>query len=359
MSHDEEATSGVGIIGIGAQTALGRQAFASAAAVRAGIVQLTEHPSTKDKHGNALMVHMCSYLSASTSFVDRLTDLASGAIEEALLSMDQGVRRRQRDIPLVLGVPAWRVDDGIALARELERRLKSKLVSTGKLSSIRTVSGGRSAGLVALNRARQHVAEGPLDICLAGGVDSYMDALVLQRLDAADRIRTLLSPTGFRPGEGAGICVLASPEIAASTTGYGELLDVACPLEDEPTATTSSPTDEGLGAAWTDVLTSLPQSVKVSHAVCDMNGEQRKTAEFYSAYTSHWDRFEQGFTCLCPAEHFGDVGAATGPLDMVLASTLGVLEGGASTTALLWTSSEEDGQAAAIVTFGAQPERAT
>ncbi|GAA5179029.1 type I polyketide synthase [Rugosimonospora acidiphila] len=94
-----------------------------------------------------------------------------------------------------------------------------------------TVDGACASSLLAVAAAATAVAEGQLDVALAGGVDLSLDPFELvgfARLGALARDEMRIfdrRPTGFLPGEGCGVVVLASEQYArrAGLTPYAYL----------------------------------------------------------------------------------------------------------------------------------------
>lgn len=84
-----------------------------------------------------------------------------------------------------------------------------------------TVDGACASSLLAVITACRALESGELDLCVAGGVDISLDPMELvgfSRLGALadDEMRVYdTRPTGFLPGEGAGMVVLATPEAVA------------------------------------------------------------------------------------------------------------------------------------------------
>ena len=111
------------IIGLGARTSVGLSAPSSAAAVRAGITRISEHPYMIDKSGESMIVAMASYLPDDAVGIERFWKLALPAAQEAFnfLSILTG---GLPPIPLIVGLPAERPGLPGNLAGEIANRFK-------------------------------------------------------------------------------------------------------------------------------------------------------------------------------------------------------------------------------------------
>src|SRR5205823_4354081 len=86
---------------LGARTPVGLRAFPSAAAVRAGIGQIVEHPHMRDKAGDPFMVAMDPTLQDATRAA-RMYALATSALDEVLGELPVTASTR---VPIFLALP--------------------------------------------------------------------------------------------------------------------------------------------------------------------------------------------------------------------------------------------------------------
>jgi 3-oxoacyl-[acyl-carrier-protein] synthase-1 len=75
---------------------------------------------------------------------------------------------------------------------------------------------------------------------------------------------------------------------------------------------------EGLTDLFRALATGLVPGAMVDHVVCDMNGEPYRADEFGFAVLRTGQLFRDASAFASPAASWGDVGAATGPLFLVL-----------------------------------------
>ena len=323
--------------------------LSSATAVLAGIHSLGVHPSAVDSHGEPIMVSMASYLPDDMPLVERMEALAAGAIDEALAPLSALQDEKREPIPLVLGLPIIEDDALKTLERELKERLRRRYEEQEPFSSIQTILAGNAAGMMAMEKAWRVIADQQLPMCLAGGVDSYMDPAVLTRLDERGLLSTERNPRGLRPAEGAGICLLATPGAVPKLWSLGRIVSMATTVEERPIRSEVVIQADGLSNAWAQVLEALEEGETIEIAGCDQNGEPFRAQELEACISQHWEHFDERYTYLSPNEQWGDVGAASGPLLVAAAFSARAGDYTKGKRALLWTSSEGGERCAAVV----------
>jgi 3-oxoacyl-[acyl-carrier-protein] synthase-1 len=174
-----------------------------------------------------------------------------------------------------------------------------------------------------------------------GAADSYLDPETLEWLDATGRLSSLENRNGFPPGEAAGACVLATTAVARS---YGlpilaKVASTATTVEKIPIRSEGVCIGEGLTTAIKAVASSLGEQ-RVAATYCDLNGERYRNEEWVYALLRVQEAFVDAHAYVSPADCWGDVGAASGPLFAALAiraAQRGYSEGPSS---LLWAGSE-------------------
>jgi len=348
------------IVGVGACTALGANLPASAAAVRAAISGFADHPYMIDKAGDPMVVARASYLPDGLSAAEHFAALAIPAAQEALAFLATGGKQVQ-GMPAVIGLPPRRPGRADNLDTEMAQRCKAGLDSGAQLAVVRTVPSGHAAGLEALAQAWRLIRSGNLDACLVGGVDSYLEPETLEWLDDREQLHSNTNKWGFIPGEGAGFVLLSSPEFARqhNLRPLGEVLAAAIAQEQNLIKTDSVCTGEGLSAAVRQVLQSLlSRSEPIHQTICDMNGERYRADEFGYTLVRTADRYSDPGEFLAPADCWGDVGAASGPLFIGLAVAAGLKGYAEGPNTLIWTSSEAGERGAAIIRVEAAPREA-
>jgi 3-oxoacyl-[acyl-carrier-protein] synthase-1 len=340
------------VAGLGARTSIGMTARSSAAAARAGIAGFGEHPFMIDTAGNRMVVAMAPYLASELAGTMRLGELAAPAGAEALAPL-AATGNKSLPLPLFLGLPPHRPgreSDVQTVADQVCERVNEAGFTIGRVATIET---GHAAGTTALLQAWQAIRSGAAHLVLAGGVDTYLEPETLEWLEAEDQILSAgpeNNPHGFIPGEAAAFALLAS---AAAADHYS--LDVAVELgalalshETKLIKTGTVCIGEGLSDLFRRLALSMPQGSTVDDLYCDMNGEPYRADEFGFASIRAGRMFKDASEFTAPADCWGDVGAASGPLFLMLADA--AARGGYASGALSagFTSSESGERAGFI-----------
>jgi 3-oxoacyl-[acyl-carrier-protein] synthase-1 len=176
---------------------------------------------------------------------------------------------------------------------------------------------------MAVQRAWEAIRGGTAEFALAGGADSYLEPETLEWLESNDQVHSAgraNNAWGFVPGEAAGFVLLASADAAARyrLSAALEVLTAATAKESKLIKTDAVCTGEGLTALFR-ALAGVPPVVRADHLYCDMNGEPYRADEFGFATTRAGRLFRDSSAFTAPADCWGDVGAASGPLFLVLA----------------------------------------
>ena len=176
------ATS-VGIVATGARTPLGLQAAPAAAAVRARISSLGEHPFMIDRVGDSMPGALDHRLDPVMMGPERLLALPETALREACAPLTSDARAPRLRLPVYLGLPELRpgftehdataVRSGVAGFEGLPIEISEVNVSTE----------GHAAGLSVLAIATERIQQGAFEACLVGGVDSYFQPDTMEWLD--------------------------------------------------------------------------------------------------------------------------------------------------------------------------------
>jgi 3-oxoacyl-[acyl-carrier-protein] synthase-1 len=105
----------------------------------------------------------------------------------------------------------------------------------------------------------------------------------------------------------------------------------------------------GLTTAFREVVTALPEQTKIDHIICDMNGEPYRADEYGFTIVRTSQHFLDAGSFLSPADCWGDVGAASGPLFLALAVAANSKGYSPGPCVLLWASSEGGERSAVLV----------
>jgi 3-oxoacyl-[acyl-carrier-protein] synthase-1 len=343
------------VIGGGACTSVGITLPSSAAAVRAGVASFGDHPFMVDSMGNPMVVARAPFLSDDVSGVDRQIKLAAPAAEEALIPLTS-FTGRLRSFPVIIGVPGSRPGLRGTAAKELSRRLYERLRLRYTVSNVEAIACGNASGLLALELAVQRIRNGDTEFCLIGGVDSYLEPETLEWLEECDQLHSagpLNNAWGFIPGEAAGFCLLASGRVTVQLDPVrrATILNVAVGQEKNLIKSGEVCLGHGLTETFKTVFQALSSTDKIENIICDMNGEPYRAEEYGFATIRTETFFVNSSDFHAPADCWGNVGAASGPLFLNLAVVghqKGYLRG---IRTLVWTSSESGERAAAVIGF--------
>lgn len=346
---------GVYLSGVGARTPLGFDAATSAAAVRGAISAFGAHPFFVDKIGNPISmacdVGLPAGLATGIDITDRMKTMLLAAMSEALGNAK--LNWKGMSIPCWIGFPEPRP----GLSRDVVRSVTSSVIAELGFvqKQVHALQTGHSSGLMAMQIAAKLISSEETDICLVAGVDSYHSRMTLDWLDAMGALLSRNNRNGFIPGEAASACLLASraavnyyqlPVLASVTAA-------ATAIEPHPIRGEAVCIGNGLSAVLKTVITSLrrPQQV-ITATYCDLNGERYRNEEFLYTILRTQEGFEDAHDYQCPADCWGDVGAASGLLFACLAAASKQRGYAKGAIPVLWAGSESGYRAAVLLNLG-------
>jgi len=337
------------ILGCGARTPLGFDRLSSAAAFRAGVSVIAEHPLLIDRFGEPMMVTRDAGLDPDLDGLKRLSALAIPAAREALAPLE-GTGGAPK-VAIVVSLGEQRPGQDSRTGAMLVDALCDALNGTIRIGHQQHWMGGHAGGILAMEAAGRLLTEGGTDMVLAGGVDSYLCRDTLEWLDDNEQLHSEGNIYGFCPGEGAGFVLLARMETARrlGLPPLIALVSVGSGIEKNLIKTEDICLGDGLAAAFRTAAEPLREAEKIDRIVCDMNGERYRGNEYGFAAVKVSGLFKDAAGFEAPADCWGDVGAASGPLYVSLvveAEERGYSKGPLS---LIWASSEKGRRAAAIL----------
>lgn len=339
------------IVCLGASTPVGRGAWASAAAVRAGLSGFAQHPFMIDTAGEPMRAAIAPWLDIGLTGVPRLEALLLPAIDEALTAL-KGPPAAASRWALALALPSQRPGLPPKLADELLARLTQRNAQV--IGGAAAFPNGHAAGLYGLQAACRKLRQGALDGCVVAGVDSWLEPETLEWLEANDQLHgagPLNNAWGFIPGEGAAALLLVRESIADALNlqPLATVLSVGVATEPKRIKTETVCIGEGLTEAFRAALAALPAGTKVTDIYCDMNGEPYRADEFGFTALRTKEHFESASEFTAPADCWGDVGAAGSLLHLTLAAAAAHKGYARGPLALAWASAEMGERAAALL----------
>jgi len=338
------------IVGVGANTALGDSVEASMASVRAGIAAMQEHPYMIDHHGDPMLLSAAPYVDSELPAIDRMIEMGKTAAMQAI----QPVINSNPKVPLefILGLPELRPGLAENFEKEVEESIAKFIDLDYPVQATQALSGGHASGIMAMEVAYHMIQNDPKILCLVGGIDSYIQSDTLEWLDATEQLHSPNTIWGFCPGEAAGFTLLCSQQFADyfGLEYQAELLAIASASEENLIKTDTVCVGKGLSKAFKGVFKILDSTdEKISNTICDMNGEPYRADEygFSVARTTHY--FEDSADFMTPADCWGDIGAASGPMYAALNRLTISKNIKCPNNTLIWASSECGHRAAAIL----------
>ncbi|HKM52347.1 MAG TPA: beta-ketoacyl synthase N-terminal-like domain-containing protein, partial [Isosphaeraceae bacterium] len=311
-------------------TAVGLSAAETAASVRAGIMRFLETAWMDDAlepFRMALVIDdalqdldpgLATEVPARSREA-RLLRLATQPLRECLAP----VAGFPRPMGLLLALPEMEARpplDGRALIRRLARQAGAPLDLARSSSEFR----GRAGGLAAVGQAVRRIRERQADVILAGGIDSYHDFWLLDRLDADYRVKSSSNLDSFVPGEGAGFVCLAAASVVRDRglTPLARVSPAAEGFEEGHFGSDKPYRGEGLADTFARFFTgdAIPGPGPIQEVYSSMNGENFWAKEWGVAFLRNQSAFHPDHGMHHPADCYGDVGAACGPLLVGLAA---------------------------------------
>jgi 3-oxoacyl-[acyl-carrier-protein] synthase I len=329
---------------VAARTAVGLRADATAAAIRAGVSRIREHPFLTDAIGDPLKCGMDSLLDPEQPCDVRIAELAHAAFVELVGKLGPGF---PTNAPLLLTLPERRPGFDQDEEAQAVRTIRSFV------GGFRLELGprGHAGSLVALQKAQELLGRGAESVIVLAA-DSYLDKETLRWLDDDDRLPGSGVAGGFPPGEAAAALVVTSRPPprqgdVALLRGVGGATEPRGRESDEGT----------LGEGLTQALRSAAANLRlpdeaVDDLYGDINGERHRSDDW--AFTCL--RFPQlarrlSDYRLC-TDCVGDVGAATGALGCVLAVRAWRRGYATGPRALVWAGSDGGLRGAAVLQKG-------
>jgi len=330
----------VSVVAIGARTPVGLCADASAAAVRAALTRLSLHPFMIDRTGSPVTLARDGALEVKVPLADRCAEMGAAALEEACEPLrGRGKAKAALYVALPEERPGWTGAD----ARHVMQRLTRAAAAVCEVGNVLSFPRGHAAGALAIELAVRELEAGTIEWALVGGVDSYLDCDTIDWLDRNRQLQNEANRVGFHPGEGAGFVLLCRTQVARQVTMPPLLTVLGIGTTQEPKRIKSDTIC--IGEGLTDAIRrataplELPRQ-KIVTTYCDINGERYRSEEFLYVPLRHWGPFVDSNAYEAPADCWGDVGAASIPLFIVLAAVSGRRAWARGRNVLVWASSE-------------------
>jgi 3-oxoacyl-[acyl-carrier-protein] synthase I len=324
-------------------SSIGANAEMTAASVRSGISAYQES-SILNKHFNPMIMSLVPD--------DALPELEGELKQHTLTGRQQRMLRLatpsilplteklDTPVPLMLAGPEKMPGRRSVISDRFLKQLLLQSKAPIDLENSYVFPYGRAGGFYALEAAMQLLESGVYSQVIVGGVDSFLDLYLLDALDCDDRVLAEGVMDGFAPGEAAAFLLLklADDDSRVKVFPPG--------LADEPGHRYSGQPykGEGLVNAVAEALINV-RPTTINTVFASFNGENFNAKEWGVAVIRNHQSLDPDFSVIHPADCYGDIGAATAPVLMVLAS-IGMQKGYYQKPVLVWASSEIQQRAA-------------
>jgi 3-oxoacyl-[acyl-carrier-protein] synthase-1 len=350
-----QADQKIYIAGTGMITSIGANTAMTIASVRAGVDGFEASEYTNSKQQPITMAQVPHEIFdefaieldigvAHGELMDREIKMAMISAAEALQQANVKkpvplILATQEQVPYVSHCPAWKMIANLVNQAELP--------IDPELS--RSVQSGRAGAIEALDLAQRCLYDLQLDYVLVGGSHSHRDYALLNYLNEMNRTTALGVMNGFIPGEAAGFLLLTRrPQlalqmedciIALNPIGLGQ--EPGHLYSEEPCL------GDGLSEAFRRALAAY-QGSAIDSIYASMNGENFWAKEYGVACLRNSKHLHEDYNLEHPADCYGDIGVASGPVLISLAADHLHREPG-SDACLVYSSSDTASRAAVVV----------
>jgi len=336
-------------------TPVGLDLVSSAASVRAGISSF-EESSIHNKRFSPISISLVAeeYLPELSERVSAaepgLTSRQTRMIKLAALALnDLSNKESIENLPLFLAGPEnYPSIDHQACHKELIRHIELQVGYSFSFDQRYLYPLGRAAGVRALQGAMNCLQNSEADLAIVGGVDSWLDLMLIGTLDQEDRILAENVADGFTPGEAASFLLLSKKPIGFN--GSNNQIVIYPPgLAEEPGHRFSEKPYQGDGLAQAFSMALENASVPpVNTIFASLNGENFGAKEYGVANIRNQPLISPDCATEHPADCFGDIGAAIFPV-MVGLTAMGLVKKYIHEPVLCYASSEAEQRGAACI----------
>jgi 3-oxoacyl-[acyl-carrier-protein] synthase-1 len=278
-------------------------------------------------------------LTGLTSRQRRILRIATPAIQEVITGLPL-----KEPPALFLALPESIPDSAFSIHPKFLDALEIQTNVKFDKTSSRIFATGRAGGIEAIDLVFKYFEATGKDVAIVGGVDTYLDHLLLGVLDKDNRILAENISDGFAPGEAAGFLLLVSERVK-NYLPHPPKAEIFRPgLANEPGHRYSEEPYRGDGLANAFQLAIKNSDGKPIDAIyASLNGENFGAKELGIAFMRNKSAFAENTKTEHPADCFGDIGAAFGPV--LIANALASKQN----NVLCYCSSETQTRAAIVV----------
>ncbi|KIG12823.1 3-oxoacyl-(acyl-carrier-protein) synthase [Enhygromyxa salina] len=306
------------IHGWGAVTPIGLDSRQTCAAIRAGVSRFEPVYQRLPLDEPRLGARIPAALGLQLTKLDWLANMGARALGECLAA-ESGTD----PTTLLLCLPdeaRWRGEFEEVDADELLASISDRVGLTRSPRSC-WFEGGPAALGVALLRARELLDAGGTERVAIGGVDSLLGIVEIDRLHAFERIHGDTQPHGMYPAEGASFLLLGRAGGSIRAPVRGRILGVGLGSEPDTTLGPKHSSGEGLHqAVQAAVRDANAHEHNVAFICTNANGERYYDWELTHAHLRVYRTRRNKLPTVFAQAETGDLGAASGPLALILAA---------------------------------------
>lgn len=340
------------LVAAGARAPVGATAESVAAAVRAGISRVRCRQVLELGDADSFIAQDGRLDPDVWSGAGRMAALGAAALAEVVEKLASVIKYIQAEVPVIVGLPEERPGFAAADAAQVGAALES--AGGGRLRlRIEPRLSGHAAALSGLKEALARLGpSGRCPLVIVGGVDSYCDIETLAWLRENQKWLEADSRTGFAPGEAAAFVALVATNDAhrLGLTPAATVHAVATACESKLIDMDDLNLGEGLTTAVGAALAPLESTGElVENIFCDINGDRYRSEEWGFTALRLGGSLRDASAYCTPVSSCGDIGAATGALNLILSAQAfrrGYAQG---PHALVWGSSDAGLRAAALL----------
>jgi len=334
------------ITGVGMICPVGLSAATACAAKRAGVSNLVELPF-QDNEGLPIIGGAVPGIDWTASKPARLLELLTAALSDLIAGQPSGTRWEQ--VPLLVGLAeASRPGGGAVPVNSIVSEIEQKLGVHFHPHASRAFRSGHTAAFEAVGTARGLFQSGKGRAFIVCGVDSYLNASSLLWLNRQFRLKTPSNRDGVIPGECAAAVLMRGdrvPTAAAEVAGLGQANEAAHIMSGEPLlglglagAARQALAEAGLGLHDIDLrLSDVTGELYGFKELPLVEGRLMRVVRKQEQPLWHW------------SEAIGDIGAAAGVAQLVLADQAFRKNYAPGQRAICLTGSVAGGRAAAVL----------
>ncbi len=346
------------IAGMGMITPVGGDVELTAAAIRAGISQLSisnyynkkARPFTMATIPESVLPER-SYKLNRVKDISRQTDIM---LKASTIALGQAMTRYpgEKTIPLFFSGPEAYQNVPYTVSPDFTEYLIKQTDAKIDRANSRFFSLGRAGVIDAIDLATRYFEQIDESYVLVGGADSFQDEAVLAYLDADDRVLSEGVMDGFAPGEASAFLLLTKDISKAliHNNGVISLSEPGIALEKGHRYNEAENyLGEGLSQAFKLALNAY-NGKPIKKIYSSMNGEHFGAKEYGVASIRSQKAFTEDCYLHHPADCMGDAGGAVGAVLIALAAD-DLLKEGEEKTSLVYCSSDQAYRAAICVNF--------